>query len=61
MMNSTKSEERIGRHGDFLQSSEIGLAKDNFYKHENRRYGGVVYLTALREGKEREVKNWHVQ
>lgn len=34
------SEERMGRHRDFLQSSEIGLAKDNFYAHENRRDGG---------------------
>lgn len=41
----------MGRHRDFLQSSEIELAKDNFYTHRNRRDGRVAELTAPRKRK----------
>lgn len=34
------SEEMMGRHRDFLHSSEIELAKDNFYTH--RKGGRIV-------------------
>lgn len=36
------SEEMMGRHRDFLQSSEIEIAKDNSYTHRNRRGGRVA-------------------